>query len=264
MQLLFILNGKFTKGDIMATPQELIDKVVFGGLYEVKSGTWERSPNGWIVNDQCYGWAVPIMDDNGNLWMQDTYQLPHPTHLNGKSKTDAAIEDVCNFGPGYNGWVVKKAIGDYCYKNQMKIESEDDLNHFKFIADLHDYRGLDIGEYYRDYQSEDLIHGVQLYFEHGYDWEYGPVGVTLIRKNAKKNSICTLNRVIDNAYSEFRWPRGCSNLSIHKIDEAVKACTEDGTLTDELSMKVSAVKILNGKLNDMLEEFESFYKLINE
>lgn len=30
----------------MQTPKEIIDKVVFGGLYKVKPGTWAMGPNG--------------------------------------------------------------------------------------------------------------------------------------------------------------------------------------------------------------------------
>ena len=243
----------------MATPQEIIDKVVFGGLYKVKSGTWKMSPNGWMVNDQCYLWAVPIMDDKGNLWMQDTYQLPYPYSLNGKSKTDAAIDDVCSFGPGYNGWVVRRAIGDYYYRNQRKIESEDDLSHFELVADLHDYRGLKTGEDYRDYKSEDLIHGVKLYFEHGYSWNYGPVGVILVRKDAEKNSKCILNKAIDDVNAALKWPRGAYGMDIKNLTDALEKCAQDGNLDDKLHKKAYDALAMSEKLDEMNKEFNKFY-----
>lgn len=241
----------------MATPQEIIDKVVFGGLYKVKSGTWKMAPCGWCANDQCYLWAVPIMDDKGNLWMQDTYQLPHPSGLNGKSKTDAAIDDVCSFGPGYKGWVVKKARADYYYMNQMLIMSDDDLNHFEFVADLHDYRGLKTGEDYRDYKSEDLIRGVQLYFEHGYSWDYGPVGVILVRKDAKKNSKCILNKAIDDVNAALKWPRGAWNTE--RLTDALEKCAQDGNLDDKLHKKAYDALAMSEKLDEMSKEFNEFY-----
>lgn len=243
----------------MATPQEIIDKVVFGGLYKVKSGTWKMSPNGWMVNDQCYLWAVPIMDDKGNLWMQDTYQLPYPYRLNGKSKTDAAIDDVCSFGPGYSGWVVKRARADYYYKNQMMIASDDDLSHFEFVADLHDYRGLKTGENYRDYKSEDLIHGVKLYFEHGYSWDYGPVGVILVRKDAEKNSKCILNGAIDDVLAELRRPHGAYGWAISKLTNALERCADDGSLDDKLHKKAYDALALSEKLDELNKEYNTFF-----
>ena len=248
----------------MATPQEIIDKVVFGGLYKVKSGTWEMGPNGWMVNDQCYLWAVPIMDDKGNLWMQDTYQLPYPSSLNGKSKTDAAIDDVCSFGPGYSGWVVKRAIGNYYYQNQRKIESEDDLSRFEFVADLHDYRGLKTGEDYRDYKSEDLIHGVKLCFEHGYSWNYGPVGVILVRKDAEKNSKCVLNKAIDDVNAALKWPRGAYDGAILRLTDALEKCAQDGSLDDKLHKKAYDALALSEKLDEMSREFNKFFDELKE
>ena len=242
----------------MATPQEIIDKVVFGGLYKVKSHTWPRM-NQLFENDQCYLWAVPIMDDKGNLWMQDTYQLPYPSSLNGKSKTDAAIDDVCSFGPGYNGWVVKRAIGDYYYKNQRKIESEDNLDRFEFVADLHDYRGLKTGEDYRDYKSEDLIRGVQLYFEHGYSWNYGPAGVILVRKGAEKNSKCILNKAIDDVNSALKWPRGAYGTYIENLTDAIEKCAQDGNLDDKLHKKAYDALAMSEKLDEMNKELNKFY-----
>lgn len=243
----------------MATPQEIIDKVVFGGLYRVKSGTWKMDPCGWCVNDQCYLWAVPIMDDKGNLWMQDTYQLQSPFNLNGKSKTDAAIDEVCGFGPGYSGWVVKRAIADYYYKNQKQIYSEDDLNSFEFVADLHDYRGLKTGEDYRDYKSEDLIRGVQLYFEHGYSWNYGPVGVILVRKDAEKNSKCVLNKAIDDVINELKRPHGAYGWTISKLTDALEKCANDGSLDDKLHNQAYDALALSEKLDEMNKEYNKFF-----
>ena len=242
----------------MATPQEIIDKVVFGGLYKVKSHTWPRM-NQLFENDQCYLWAVPIMDDRGNLWMQDTYQLPYPSSLNGKSKTDAAIDDVCSFGPGYSGWVVKRAIADYYYKNQKQIYFEDDLNSFEFVADLHDYRGLKTGEDYRDYKSEDLIRGVKLYFEHGYSWDYGPVGVILVRKDAEKNSKCILNKAIDNVNAALKWPRGAYGMDIKNLTDALEKCAQDGSLDDKLHKKAYDALAMSEKLDEMSKELNKFY-----
>ena len=237
----------------MATPQTIINKVVFGGLYKVKAGTW----NGGCLNDQCYYLAVPVMNDDGNLWMQDTYQLDRPGMKDGENISDAAIRKICEFGDGYNGYCLKHAR-DYYYHNQRKIIDEDDLSRFHLICDLHDYRALEPWEDYREYNKEDIIHRAILFNGHGFNWDYGVMGTTLVRKNAEKNSACMLKKAIQDAYAGFEYPRDW--FKIDEIDKAVKRCVEDGTLTDELSVKASAVKMLNGKLREMKNEINQCLK----
>lgn len=241
----------------MPTPKEIIDKIVFGGLYNVKGGTWNS--NGGL-NDQCYCLAVPVMDDDGNLWMQDTYQLERPNMKGYDNITDAAIHEICSFGEGYSGWCVKRARSNYYYKNQMKIMTENDLSHFKLICDLHDYRWLHGVEDYRDYKPEDIIHRAILFNEHGFKWDYGTCGAILVRKDAEKDPVLMLQRAIDNAYSDFKWPRG--SFRMHDINEEEQRCYEDGVMTYELANKINAVRALNEKLNQMRKEFEEAYDAV--
>ena len=241
----------------MATPQEIINKIVFGGLYKVKAGTW----NGGCLNDQCYCLAVPVMDSDGNLWMQDTYQLDRPFKDCGENISNAAIREICGFNEGYNGCCLKRAR-NYYYKNQRKIITENDLDGFDLICDLHDYRALEPWEDYREYKSKDIVRRAILFNEHGFNWDYGTMGATLVRKNADKDSVCMLNKAIEDAYSNFKWPNGWWNIK--EVDNAIKHCAEEGTLTDELSVKASAVKMLDGKLKELRAEFESFQKMLDE
>lgn len=237
----------------MATPQTIINKVVFGGLYKVKAGTW----NGGRLNDQCYCLAVPVMDSDGNLWMQDTYQLDRPFKDCGENISNAAIREICGFGEGYNGYCLQRAK-NYYYKNQREIITEDDLDRFDLICDLHDYRALEPWEDYREYKSKDIVHRAILFNEHGFNWDYGTMGAKLVRKNADKDSACILKKAIQDAYAGFEYPRDW--FKIDEIDKAVKRCVEDGTLTDELSVKASAVKMLNGKLREMKNEINQCLK----
>lgn len=243
----------------MPTPKEIIDKVVFGGLYEVKSGTWNSSGG---FNDQAYYLAVPVMDKDGNLWMQDTYQLERPSMKGDKNITDAAIRQICSFGEGYSGWCVNHARFNYYYKNQKQIMDDDDLSHFELICDMHDYRGLEPWEDYRDYKAEDVVHRVILFNEHGFRWDYGTCGATLVRKDAEKDPVRMLERAIDNAYGDFHWPRG--SFRIKDVQDEWDRCIENGCMTDELSLKVCTVLDLNNLLNNMEREFnEAYDKLKN-
>lgn len=248
----------------MQTPKEIIDNVVFGGLYRVKPGTWQMGPNGWMVNDQCYCLAVPVMDDGGRLWMQDTYQLPFPYYNSDEdgvdNKTDAAILRICSFGEGYDGWCVKNARCNYYYKNQMWIMNEDDLSHFELICDLHDFRWIGRDDY-RDYMPEDIVHDCPLYFEHGYSWNSGRTkGGILVRKGAKKNSVQMLERAIADVESDFHWPRWAGGYVTNSLDAEERKCIENGSMTNELAEKVRIVRTLNDRLKEMEDEFGKLYR----
>lgn len=235
----------------MATPQEIIDKVVFGGLYEVKSGTWGGKGG---FNDQAYYLAVPVMDSEGNLWMQDTYQLDRPHKTNGENISDAAIRNICGFGKGYNGYCIKRAR-DYYHKNQRKIINEYDLDGFELIVDLHGYRALEPWEDYRDYKQDDIVHRVILFNEHGFDWDYGTLGATLVRKAAQKDSTRMLEKVIADAYAGCGYPHGY--WKIGEIDKYVELCENDGGLTEDLKNKAINVKKVNDLLCQMQKEINS-------
>ena len=242
----------------MVTPQEVIDKVVFGGLYMVKGGTW--SSNGGF-NDQCYNIAVPIMDSDGNLWMQDTYQIDRPSRKadNGESISDAAIRQICDFGESGNDYFLKRAR-EYYYRNQRKIMNEDDLSRFVLICDLHDYRALNPWEDYREYKNKDIIHNAVMYRAHNFDWDSGrTLGATLVKKDAQKNPVNILKKEIEDAYGGFKYPDGY--WGIDKIDEALELCKSDGSLNDELRFKAAVVKTLDGKLKEMHDEFWRVYKI---
>lgn len=243
----------------MPTPKEIIDKVVFGGLYKVNGGTWNS--NGGL-NDQCYCLAVPVMDEDGNLWMQDTYQLEMPSRKTKESESiaDAAIRTICGFGEGYSGWCLKNARWNFYYKNQMKIMTEDDLSHFELICDMHDYRVLEPWEDYRDYKPDDIVHRAILFREHGFKWDYGTCGATLVRKDAEKDPVRMLERAIDNAYEDFKWPH--PSWRMKDVDEEEQRCCEDGSMTYELANKVNAVRSLNELLKKMEKEFNEAYNMV--
>lgn len=243
----------------MDTPQEVKDAIVPGGLYKVKLGVWPMGHNGLWTNDQAYNLAVPVHDENGDIWMQDTYQIKYYECKKGLSRTDSAILYMINLcSEDYKGWVVRQAKGDFYFKNQKKLTSLSDLDGFILLGDLHDYRGLKSGEDERDYEKKDLLHHVKLYKEHGFSWTYGDIGVTLVRKNAVPNSALALKAKIRDVYNSFYYPDGASYLYLSYIDEYEEKCKSNGTLTDELKNELFVVRSLNEKLNEMRKEFNKY------
>ena len=104
-----------------------------------------------------------------------------------------------------------------------------------------------------------MIHGVKLYFEHGYSWDYGPVGVILVRKDAEKNSKCILNKAIDNVNAALKWPKGAYRTDIKNLTDALEKCAQDGSLDDKLHKKAYDALALSEKLDELNKEYNAFF-----
>lgn len=230
---------------------DLKDKIVFGGLYGVLSGAWERKG---IPNDQAYWFAVPVPDDDGNIWMQDTYQL-EPWSGVHNNKTDNAIEGITNtYIPGYNGYILKKARANYYFHNQRKISTESDLEYFKFICYLGDYKYIS-KEDAKDYEEKDLVRNVKLYNEHGYSMRYGPIGVTIVRKDAAKSKKKIFEHALEDAYESISYPRSVSLYKMNCLDDAYSKIENP---SDEIKNDYEKIKKLNTILSQMEKEIVAY------
>ena len=104
-----------------------------------------------------------------------------------------------------------------------------------------------------------MIRGVKLYFEHGYSWNYGPVGVILVRKDAEKNSKCVLNKAIDDVNAALKWPRGAYDGAILRLTDALERCAQDGSLDDRLHKKAYDALAMSEKLDELNKEYNAFF-----
>ena len=227
----------------------LIDKVIFGGIYRVPSGQWG--------DDQSNRMCIPVVDEKGNLWMQDTYQIQRPSMKpEDESVTDAQIRVMISYGDGKHSWCLNRARGNYYHKNQTMITSESELARYELIADLRDYRGLKKGEDYRDYKSDDVIGGIRLFFEHGYSWTYGNIGVYVVRKDAVKNNVALLKKYTQDLHRNMNTPSSFG----HYADNVSKTLVdvEDTEDNHEAIIEARYALMLHNKLCEMKEEFEQF------
>ena len=227
----------------------LIDKVIFGGVYRVSSGQWD--------NDQSNRMCVPVVDEKGNLWMQDTYQIQRPSlKPEENTVTDAQIRKMIDYGDGEHSWCLNYARGNFYHKNQNMIVNEDELNKYELIADLRNYRGLKKGEDYRDYKDDDVVSGIKLFFEHGYSWAYGNIGAFVVRKDARKNNISLLKKHTQDLYYNMNRPYS-SIFHADYVRESLKS-VEDTAENFEINAKAKCALMLHEKLLEMKKEFEQF------
>lgn len=231
----------------------LKDKVVFGGLYRPLHNRWN--------NDQTSGFCVPVVDENGDLWMQNTYQIENPYQGRDKN-TDAQIQRMIKYGDGEHYWCLRKARADYYYPNQEKITREEQLDKYEFVADLKEYRSLKQGEDQRDYDESDVLRGVKLFFEHGYSWNYGWVGVTLVRKDAVKNSVCILNRKIDDLFYDMKQPYS-SQYSFNEVIKALENVENNDENADIINKAKYTIELHN-TLIKMLEDYDKIKNTLKE
>lgn len=227
----------------------LIDKVIFGGLYKVPAGQWN--------NGQSNRLCVPVVDEKGKLWMQDTYQIQRPSLKEGEDNvTDAQINRMILYGDGEHSWCLKHARDNYYYKNQAMITSKNELARYELIADLRDYRNVKSGEDYRDYKDEDVLHGVKLFFEHGYSWTYGNIGVHMIRKDAVKNNVSLLKKHTNDLFGAMARPDSFAYQE-DNVSSALER-VEDTEENHDVILKARYAIMLSEKLRQMRTEFERY------
>lgn len=227
---------------------DLKDKVIFGGLYHVLHNNWN--------NDQSYHLAVPIVDDKGNLWMQDTYQISFPSMKKGESKFEACVRRMVEFGNSEHSWLLKHISRNYYYKNQEKIHSEGSLDRYELIADLRDYRQPN-GDEWKDYRPEDVVHGVKLYFEHGYSWSHGAIGIIIVRKDAIKNNVQILHKCTGNLWGCIKYPESWN----HRAEEVRNALefVGDNAESHEAILNAKLALAMHEKIMEVRDECNKFY-----
>ena len=234
---------------------DFTNKVLWGGLYKVKHTRWKGSG---IPNDQVYYQAVPALDKDGNLWMQDTYQLSLPTYVDG-SATLGAMNRIFKLKDSKSGdWAIRQSRGDFYHTGNEKITSQSMLDDYELICDLHDWRPLDKFEDYRHYDAKDVLHHIHLYKEHGYSWDHGDIGVTLIRKSAQPVLLNKLNSSIFDANRKCTRP-DCSLYTLGNLTEVYEETIQNNIeIPRKIQVSYDNTLWLYDKLKEMQAEIRKY------
>lgn len=164
-----------------------IPDIVPGDIFKVNGDVWGH--------EQAYRIAIPcLVDDKESIVMQDTYQIDKSFSY------DKACKHInnCMTNARIGAWAVNRARCDYYHKCSSALHDSDLADGtFKFWFNVNDFEE----DKYREastYADEDWHDGVKLYFEHGYSWTYGDVGICVRRKNARKLPEKVLASMINN------------------------------------------------------------------
>ena len=146
-----------------------------GDVFKVSYDIWG--------NDQAYHIAIPCLLKDGSFGMIDTYQISYQGGCREKEKYKCARDKIikCATDPKIGDWTYYSSCENFYYKNHCKLN--DNESKFTYWFNVNDYEYATNDDSYK-YKDDDVLHGVKLYFEHGYSWHYGSVGIDLKKKNA--------------------------------------------------------------------------------
>lgn len=183
--------------------------------------------SGWLyegraVGEHGRGNFVPVLGDDGDVYLVDTAVLSIPSGKKDESRDDSAIRRCIELSEKNCQYAVYSIKSDY-YNGEQYVRGPyrmgDELpGEFEEVFDLRDLRGIKKGvEDERWFDEGDKVRNVRLYREHGYSWSYGDIGVTLVRKGAEP----LLGKKLDAARLDWK-PTG-PDPKRWRFDDVLKA-----------------------------------------
>lgn len=222
----------------MNLSQKNIDKLVFGGIYQIDDEDLKKwCPNQLEnLNDKHYGIWIPVhsisKEGKENYYMIDTYQISadcydHRYSYDKEEVWNGLIQGLEEMEePEHGRWVANMPY-DYYYSAIIKVTDEN-IDIFHLVVDLHDYRLSDEKEI-REYSEKDVIRHLKLYNEHC----YFAGGACAIKRNAKLNYENKINAKISDIQKWVNYPRPASNYEIDELLKIEREAKEKGANYDK-------------------------------
>lgn len=202
------------------------------------------------LDDQTQGWWLPFFDNDGNIHLVDTYHISNysANFLDDFIKNNKSRKD--------NSWLIGRSNFDYYYGGSFKVTDSTE-EYFELVCDLRDFKIAKVDP--NDYDDNDIVTGVQLYFEHGY-----PNGVTLLRiganKDPDKEAINIINKSLDSVHGSY-----LLDYSINNIKEflANNRALKDSTVR-KLELTIEYLEESYKYENLRKESFDRYIRSVNE
>lgn len=165
------------------------------------------------------GWYIPVMDKDGTLKLVDTYVIKS-VYSKGDKNVSAAIEQAIEMGSEPHPYTFGRIRCDYYHGYDYVVHCGELPEGFEDVCYLPEWEYVWEGVA-DEYDGEDIIPYVQLYFEHGYCWNSSYHGVFLKRKGAEKSLLRVLDARIADAYRSMTLPHYNSKWYLPKVEEAL-------------------------------------------
>ena len=234
------------------------------GLYRTTVPRWKIPglKSDRQLDEQTQGWWLPFYDKEGNIYMVDTYHIESPSlKATQRNVRDKILEEAEKKKD--NSWLISRANTQYYYGGSVKVTEETE----KYFVEVCDLRNFEIAKWddITDYNEEDYVLNVQLYWEHNY-----PNGICLLRKGAKKDIIKEAENFISKIERDIVNAIGFDRLisSIHEFGERIQNDEGNGKISKEakdyiihqlmlLENHANSVKFIKEKLRN---ERNSYYE----
>lgn len=165
-----------------------------GTLYEADARTlapWARHVEETGPTPQSYGLfvLVTVPDDDpgrhaGEAWMVDTWDIDRPVSSplahDGRGTWSERYVELAAGRRDVQSATIDRWVGRGDYNACVRLEAGN-AGLFRKVMDIAEWGVIDADEA-RDYDGQDVIHGIRLFREQGYDWERGDVGVAMVRR----------------------------------------------------------------------------------
>lgn len=212
------------------------DSIMPGDVYEYSCG-----------NDQGYGYMVPVKTSKGWDFI-DTYQLNIPWLQDGETKDEASIRRIIELGTSEHDGYVSRATSSFYYSNAHFGKVEVPYN-LRLMFNLNDYDVASRREC-DNYDSDDVILFVPLYFEQHYSWDYGKTfGLCFVRKDAEKSLVNEFRSLLAEASSSIVKPHAETAASLldeveeklHELEGAGEATQSDKDAVSRLAKRIEII-----------------------
>ena len=229
------------------------EKLVFGGIYTANPAdlaAYEHinTDSPW---DQRYRYWVPVRILNEKtkehkFYMVNCYQIDSSCYVPEKATRFENLVKRYTEGFFVDGSSVLNKTWNYYYKSGTLL-TDYNLNCFKFVADLHDYRYVSERDS-ENYLESNVLRHVQLFREHNY-----PNGIVLVRKDAKESAARQIEAMINDAMRYAEAPR-VSIADLEKLRNMISEA-EKSDQTFNVAKTMAAVTYLE-ELAELQTRFE--------
>ena len=207
-------------------------------------------------NGQGYGYMIPVKTSNGWDFI-DTYQLDAPWPEDGETKDEASIRRIIELGNGEHDGYVSRATSSFYHSNARfgRTEVPYDL---RLAFNLNDYDVVSRREC-DNYDSDDVILFVPLYFEQHYRWDYGKTfGLCFVREDAEKSPVNEFRSLLAEASSSIVKPYAETAASLlSEVEEKLRELEGLGLSTqgdeDAVSRLAKRIEIIDKCAEDLRE-----------
>lgn len=238
----------------MELSKEKYESIVWGGIYEAIKNVECHCLRG-SGGEQRYKFWIPAYNEkNDEVYMINTYQLSSPSIKEGETKLEAILRNFKELKEK-GSWVIG-GCSNYCYDSRILLKDYI-FEKFELIGNLEDYETISSKDS-EAYSNKDVINNVKLYYEHAW-----PNGITLVRKNAKKDGWNAVEKSCSDLLEYCKEPySNLNSYTMNDLEQSIKYCEQNNLHYNK--RRTNAVKEYLKQLDKISKEWKEIKKQLED